>query len=53
MSNEGWTWVDLAEELWARGINPHRVDIETIMHVIHLPTVEQAADRIEEEGSDA
>lgn len=41
MKNEGWTWADLAGELWARGIDPDGVDISG---VLNAPEPEIAAD---------
>jgi len=47
MSDPGWTWGDLAGELYARGIDPDEVSDEEIARVLHHPRPELAADEIE------
>ena len=47
MSEPGWTWGDLAGELYARGIDPDDVSDDDIWRVLYRPRPEQAADDIE------
>jgi hypothetical protein len=48
MSDPGWTWGDLAGELWARGIDIDEVSDAEIAAVLHRQRPEQAADDIAE-----
>lgn len=44
MSDPGWTWGDLAGELWARGIDPDSVSSSDLWTLIDAPRPEIAAD---------
>ena len=50
MSDPGWTWGDLAGELYARGIDIDDVSDDEIQTVLHRARPEQAADDIERNG---
>lgn len=43
MKNEGWTWADLAGELWARGIDPDDIGSSELQRVLHHSAPEIAA----------
>ena len=47
---EGWTWADLAGELWARGIDPDEVSSRELDRALDDPTPELAAERLAKEG---
>jgi hypothetical protein len=47
MKDEGWTYNDLAGELWARGVDITNIDIEVY---IESETVEMAADVVEKQA---
>ena len=47
MNNPGWTWGDLAGELWARGIDPDEVSADQVESVLYHSRPEQAADDLE------
>ena len=44
MSNLGWTWDDLAGELYARGIDPDAVSDAELWDLIEAPRPKLAAD---------
>jgi len=47
MRNEGWTFGDLAGELWSRGIDINDVDPFTVYDSCLIRTPERAANYIE------
>jgi hypothetical protein len=47
MKDEGWTYNDLAGELWARGVDIADIDIGVYMG---SETVEMAADAVEKQA---
>lgn len=46
MADDGWTWGDLAGELWSRGIDPDMMSDAEIAAVLDARKPEHAADRI-------
>ena len=44
--DQGWTWGDLAGELWAMGIDPDTVEPSQIHDVLYAPRPEIAANCI-------
>lgn len=43
MKNDGWTWSELAGELWARGMDADEITSSEIARVLHHQSPECAA----------
>lgn len=50
MIDDGYTWDDIAGELWARGIDTDALSSEAVCRAIREPTPEMCARQIEQEA---
>ena len=51
MKDEGWSFGDLAGELWARGIDINDIDPFTVYDACLIKTAERAENYIERQGA--